>query len=223
MSDIKICTDENTAKHQDVVICAEEQTPKPQDIKICEDDGRLDPCSTIAQVIISGDSDCNVGDIYTASGGTGSYTYSFDSGSINPSTGEILTITDCGSPGDPRGGVVSVNDGCSISSLEVRLTGGEWVIISDPPRGTYFWGVNGTSCAVKFADAHVCAQGFQITINGATRIREAWQCIDGRDDSELCPIDTPVSSAIADCSLCTTSVYTIPIQNGFRTEEWQCP
>jgi len=223
VSNIKVCTDENTATPSDIVICDDEQTPKPQDIKVCVDPGRVDPCLTSMDITVSGDGDCNVGDIYSATGGIGPYTWSFDSGGID-SSGEITSINSCVTPGDYRGGVVTATDTCGNSNtLTVRLTGGIWVTVSDPPRGSYFWGVNGTDCAIKFTDAHICAVGSQITINGAIRITEGWNCIDGRSDSELCPLGTPVVSAIADCDLCTTSVYTVPIQSRYLTEEWQCP
>lgn len=62
-----------------------------------------------------------VGSIYSASGGTSPYSYSFDSGTIDSVTGEILSITGCGA------GYVTITDAFGNTSvLEVRLPGGYW-------------------------------------------------------------------------------------------------
>ena len=221
MSDIRVCEEDQVQVPGDVRICNEESV-QPGDIRICNDD-EDDPCLDSSVPVIAGDGDGNVGDIYTASGGLPPYAWSFDSGGID-SNGEITSINSCSAPGELRGGVITVTDSCGRSSnLTIRLPGGTWVKISDPPRGSYFWGVNGTDCATKFTNAHICEVGSLTTINGTTQIIEGWNCIDGRDDSELCPIDTPVASTITSCSLCTTSSYTIPIQSFYRTYEWQCP
>ena len=55
------------------------------------------------------------------------FIFSFDSGSIDSDTGEILSIDTCSASGDSRAGFVSVMDACGIStSIEVRLPGGIW-------------------------------------------------------------------------------------------------
>ena len=69
-----------------------------------------------------------VGTVYTAEGGQAPYTYSFDKGTIDPVTGEILTIDDCGDAGTSRVGIVSATDAFgAVTEIEVRLPGGQWV------------------------------------------------------------------------------------------------
>lgn len=89
----------------------------------------------IPPLSLGGDEDCNVGDIYTAAGGTGAYAYSFDSGTIDSETGEILSITACPGAGASRVGVVSVSDGCEVIQLEVRLPGGVWALTQENHTG----------------------------------------------------------------------------------------
>jgi hypothetical protein len=134
VTDIKVCTEENSSQSSDIVICTEDQTTVPSDIKVCTHDGRIeesiDPCNDAAELFVSGDGDANVGDIYTASGGIGPYTWEFDTGTID-ADGEITSIDACGSSGDPRGGVITATDSCGSSTgLSVRLAGGEWVFNS---------------------------------------------------------------------------------------------
>ena len=88
MTDIKVCTENNSGVSSDIIVCDQSSPNKPQDIKVCENDGRLDDCSKYSTVTISGAVDCSVGEIYTASGGSGDYTYSFDTGTIDQD-GEI--------------------------------------------------------------------------------------------------------------------------------------
>lgn len=77
---------------------------------------------------IDGSEEPEVGDFYSATGGSGDYSYSFTGGSINSDTGEITEITACGGPnGNGAVASVSVSDGCGNSaSITVRLPGGSW-------------------------------------------------------------------------------------------------
>ena len=68
-----------------------------------------------------------VGSIYVGSGGKPPYRYTFDSGSIDEQTGEILSITDCADLGNIAMGAVSVSDVCDQgANLNVRLPSGHW-------------------------------------------------------------------------------------------------
>jgi hypothetical protein len=137
VSDIKVCTEDNSRQSSDIVVCTEDQTQVPSDIKVCTEDGRIffDKCLGLSDLVISGDEDCNVGDIYTASGGTGNYVFSFNVGTIDQD-GEVLSINACGAPDSDRTGIISVFDGCSSASITVRLTGGYWKIISSEQVGS---------------------------------------------------------------------------------------
>jgi hypothetical protein len=142
---IKVCTDENSAKPSDIVICNDEDTPDPQDIKVCTDDGRLsDPCSgELPELTLTGSSTPVVGESsaqYTASGGVGDISYSFDAGTIS-SSGLITAIDSCGASGSPRWATVTATDSCGQSaSIVVRLPSGQWVTL-----GTCYPGYS--SCA----------------------------------------------------------------------------
>lgn len=70
-----------------------------------------------------------VGDIYSVSGGVSPIIFSFDGGTIDSETGEILSITSCGgSSGNGAGGSVTASDACGqTASIDVRLPGGNWV------------------------------------------------------------------------------------------------
>lgn len=96
----------------------------------CGQSGSLEyDASDPSPLTVTGDGDCNVGDIYSTGGGAGAVTFAFDSGSINSDTGEILSITGCGSPGEPRTGVVSATDDCGGSAQKiVRLFEGAWAV-----------------------------------------------------------------------------------------------
>ena len=100
MTDIRICDKDSVQVPGDIRICDEQSTPAPGDIRICSDEDK-DPCLSSDVPTVSGDGDCNVGDIYSASGGIGPYTWSFSGGSIDQ-FGEITAIDACSSPGDPR-------------------------------------------------------------------------------------------------------------------------
>lgn len=83
---------------------------------------------TLEALELSGTDEPQVGDVYTASGGSAPYSYGFTGGSIDAETGEILSVTSCGGP-DGNGGVaaVTVSDDCGGSaSITVRLPGGSW-------------------------------------------------------------------------------------------------
>ena len=74
-----------------------------------------------------GADEVEVGDFYLGGGGTYPYTYTFSHGSIDSETGEILSITGCGDPGDPAIGTVTAIDACGRSaSIDARLPGGFW-------------------------------------------------------------------------------------------------
>ena len=81
---------------------------------------------------IAGPEEPAVGDVYTASGGTPPYSFNFLGGEINRDTGEILSITRCGGPdGNGAVGKVGVIDQCLMEdSMDVRLTGGRWILES---------------------------------------------------------------------------------------------
>jgi hypothetical protein len=68
-----------------------------------------------------------VGSIYSANGTAPPFTFSFAGGSINSTTGEILSINACVSSGDSRTSLVVVTDSCGLSEgIVVRLPGGAW-------------------------------------------------------------------------------------------------
>lgn len=219
MTDIKVCDDKTDTVSGDIVVCDETQTPEPGDIKVCEDDGRLEPniCGTVTTVpVVSGDSDCNVGDIYTATGGTGVYTWSFDGGSIS-SNGEILTINACVTPGDSRVGVVTAFDGCSSGGLVVRLSGGVW-LGGTPVAGTITWTCTSSNCC-----AGRIATSTQIEAIGGTQWVEQWRSLIG---SCSCPPE-PFQKACTDYTMTLTAHTIDPFMPGFiqtQTEnKWVCP
>ncbi|PLY02004.1 MAG: hypothetical protein C0622_06160, partial [Desulfuromonas sp.] len=75
---------------------------------------------------VSGPEDVVADSGYSAAGGSGDYTFSFDSGVIDPNTGIVSDVTSCGDPGSTGAvGTVRVTDSCgSTASFEVRLPGG---------------------------------------------------------------------------------------------------
>jgi len=86
----------------------------------------------------------NIGSQFSASGGSGSYRYSIDRGSIAPETGIITTLPPCGAPGEPRSATVTITDLCgTTAAIEVRLAGGRWVQVVHDWRPSMIVGVMG--------------------------------------------------------------------------------
>lgn len=241
MSDIKTCSDENTAKPSDIVKCDEDQTPKPQDIKICEDDDRLDPCPTAGPLSITGDGDCNVGDFYSGGGGIGPYSYSFSAGSINSVTGEILSISGCGAPGTDRFASVSVSDSCgSAASLEVRLPGGTWVLVGTDTGnctngGFASWTDSSTSGCRVCDDPFSCDLTVEL-ISGGNKYSEDWDYITispvcdghGCDTCSGLSCNVPASTSYPYTENCPADHAPYGGTGGecvqtSRSFQWQCP
>jgi hypothetical protein len=145
VTDIKICTEENSAPtSSDIVICDEEDTFEPLDIKICEDDGRFeddvfDPCLDAPAMSVTISEPVSVGDFIIGSGGIGPFVYSFGGGSVDSATGEILTITACSGPTEVRSANVTATDTCGNSAiLNARLIGGTWKLLGDTTYSPFF-------------------------------------------------------------------------------------
>lgn len=132
-NDIQICDRDKEVPSTDIRICDESQE-KPYDIRICDE--AQDGCKNVLNPLaVSGDADCNVGDIYTVSGGLGPYTWTFSGGSIDPgaesSAAEVTAISACGAAGSARWATITATDTCgTVASLEVRLPNGTWVVVS---------------------------------------------------------------------------------------------
>lgn len=93
----------------------------------CNQRAEVDLEDQLVELELSGTDTPVVGTDYDASGGIPPYVFSFDGGTINPETGEILTIDACGAAGTPRWATVTVTDDCGTTAeLEVRLSGGVW-------------------------------------------------------------------------------------------------
>jgi hypothetical protein len=110
VSDIKVCTDDNSSQSSDIVICTEDQTTITSDIKVCDDEVRTgtDVCDTAPELSLSGSTDPAIGDVYTAEGGVEPYFYTITSpGSINSSTGIITDLTYC------QDYTITVRDACT--------------------------------------------------------------------------------------------------------------
>ena len=121
----------------DIQLC-----PSGGDVELClERDIEL--CTTCPVLTLTGSDEPVVGTEYTATGGSGDLTFSFDKGSISitsttPATtteprkvvATITAINNCGASGTDRTGVVSVSDSCDpvqTASITVRLPNGTWV------------------------------------------------------------------------------------------------
>jgi len=120
----------------DVEIC-----PSGGDVELClERDIEL--CTECPELTLTGTDEPIVGSEYTANGGSGDLTFSFDSGTIS-SAGIITAIDICGASGEDRTGVVGVTDSCAptaqTAEITVRLPGGEW---SSPAWHTVNGGCN---------------------------------------------------------------------------------
>ena len=85
------------------------------------------------ELTLSGSDEPVVGAVYTASGGQGTLTFSFDSGSISTTenTCTITAIDACGVSGSDRVGIIAVTDTCPAghqeANIHARLPGGKWV------------------------------------------------------------------------------------------------
>lgn len=152
MRDIRICDEQPKHSGGDIRVCDEKSTNSGSDIRACSDD-KDDPCKEATAPVVSGDRDCNVGDIYTASGGVPPYAWSFDKGSID-SGGEIISVDSCGASGSSRVGTIRCTDSCGRTGVyKVRLPGGTWVAYATSwtktcdPTGTARHSVCGTGNA----------------------------------------------------------------------------
>ncbi|WP_020675567.1 hypothetical protein [Geopsychrobacter electrodiphilus] len=122
--DIFLCTSEKiSAPSSDILLCP--HVAVTGDIELC-----ASPCATAPALFLTGSDAPSVGDIYSASGGIAPYTYSYTGGTINPTTGEILTVLSCVYGDNTRASaIVSVMDDCGVSAaIVVRQPGGGWVM-----------------------------------------------------------------------------------------------
>ena len=102
----------------DVEIC-----PSGGDIELClERDIEL--CTGCDALSLSGDDEMDVGEVYTASGGSGTLTFTFDGGTIS-STDTTCTITGLNSCSgrESRLGTITVTDSCTPDAQSADITG----------------------------------------------------------------------------------------------------
>lgn len=96
----------------------------------CDSQISIFPATSYQELEITGTDEPVVGSQYFASSGKAPFRWGFSGGTID-STGKITSITSCGGP-DGNGAVasVSVSDECkNTASIEVRLSGGGWVLV----------------------------------------------------------------------------------------------
>lgn len=110
----------------DIELCA-----SGGDVELClERDIEL--CAGCEELILTGDESIDLWKYYTASGGSGTLTFTFDSGTFSQdgNTIRITSIDGCSTTGSDRIGIITVTDECpEQQSAEIvgRLPGGEWV------------------------------------------------------------------------------------------------
>ena len=120
-----------------------------------------------APVTCSGPEDCTVGDVYVGGGGVPPYTYSFGGGTIDPDTGEILSITACSGPAADRFAEVTATAlGCSggSGSIEVRLPGGVWVETSRPQSSCWVPAAENFNCVIISGGSKTEQHGFTASL-----------------------------------------------------------
>lgn len=147
-----------------------------QQVTVTVDDGCSDPVvdskdnPDFSELIINGSDAPVVGDTYSVFGGKPPFSYSFDGGTIDSETSEILSITSCSAmPGNAAIGYVSVMDSCgNTASFEVRLPGGHWGNREDLPgwTGDNWGGMYGNCGSYPF----YCTKD-----TGGIRRRYGWQ------------------------------------------------
>lgn len=152
-----------------------------QQVTVTVDDGCSDPVvdskdnPDFSELIINGSDAPVVGDTYGVSGGALPVTFSFDGGTIDNETGEVLSITSCGGPnGNGAVGIVSALDSCgNTASLEVRLPGGHWFQDSIEFSNKYAGDFDGSRCFDAYSNScgsvsEVCVDdyGFDSTAGG---------------------------------------------------------
>ena len=110
------------------------------DISLCQSGGDIvlcperdiELCSSCDSLSLEGDSEAVVGSVYTAEGGSGSLSFSFDKGTISSTATscKILTIDACTVSGADRTGKITVTDECGAGAqtaeMVVLLPGGKW-------------------------------------------------------------------------------------------------
>jgi hypothetical protein len=225
VTDIKICTEENSTTSSDIVICDEADTTEPSDIKICEDDLRLiasvNPCEVATTLSVFISEPVAVGDFIIGSGGVEPYSYTFDAGSVNASTGEILSITACSAPGEIRQGVVRVFDSCGNSTgVQTRLTGGQWDLITDTTHNPFFTDDGDEGCCTFGGGGDPC-NGVSSITTGSQRFDETWGNVFGSGGCSCipnCVVGSPWTSPPNPS--CDPNFMCV---QRLRTYKWQCP
>lgn len=161
----------------------------------------VDPVPDL-EISVLDEVDC--GDFIGATGGSAPYSFTFTGGTVDADTGEILSITACGAPADPRTATAGVTDQCGNSdSAEVRLPGGYWANVYDSGLIIPFF--QPEDCWTYGGGEDPCNE-IVSKIVGGTRYRDSWGRLiyDGHGKPE--------------CSASTWSCVNTP-----DTEPFTCP
>lgn len=232
MIDIRICDREQGPQSADIRICSEQEQERTDEIRICKQDKTRDCETAQLPLSVSGEEDCNVGDFYSAAGGTPPYSYSFGGGSIDPQTGEILSISSCSQQYAPRYANVSVTDACGkVAAYEVRLPNGVWRQISSQSSstGNELYPISVSSC--------YCGIGQSCngeSVSGGERTTESVQW-----GSEVLGLGAPITKPAGACggltefssfscradgpNQCETAGTVYPMAKSRSIYEWVCP